>query len=447
MKTRTFRGGIKIEEYKGFTEHKPIETLAPPSKLYISLKQNAGSLPRPVVEIGQEVTTGELIAAPSGAVSSTLHASVSGKVIAIASHPHPSGPDAPAIVIQTSPSAEQRIVNLEPLPDWESIDPELIRTRVLEAGIVGMGGAGFPTQVKLEPPPGKKIETAVINGAECEPFLTVDHRLLLEETEKVVTGLKIIMKTVGAERGIVAVEANKFDAFRKLESLLEKQKNIFPVLLKVKYPQGAEKQLLKAVTGREVPSGGLPSAVGCVVQNVHTAAAIADAVLEGKPLIERVVTVTGPELPNPGNFRVRIGTPFASVIEHAGGIVPGKRPVKVIMGGPLMGIAQYTLEVPIIKSTSGILVLDDSMPRKSLPCVKCGACVEVCPMNLMPCRISELSERDDFAGCDAYRVRDCMECGACAYNCMSGRPIVHLIKYAKFKLNNPQKSQGAQTVR
>lgn len=428
MKTRSFQGGIRIDDFKRFTERKPIETLPPPPKAYLPLKQNAGSPSRPVVEIGAEVFAGEVIAAPSGAVSSTLHASVPGKVSAIADHPHPSGADSPAIVIETA-AAGNGLSGMEPMADWEGAAPEEIRARVLEAGIVGMGGAGFPAQVKLEPPPGKKIETAVINAAECEPFLTVDHRLLLEETEKVVAGLKIIMRAAGAARGVVAVESNKADALDRLERALEKEDNIFAVLLTVKYPQGAEKQLLKTVADREVPSGGLPADVGCLVHNVHTAIAIADAVLHGRPLIERVVTVSGFGLDRPGNFRVRLGTPFSRLLEAAGGPPDGE--LRLIAGGPMTGVAQRDLGTPVIKSTTGLVVLPPLPRVRNLPCLRCGKCLTVCPMGLVPCdlaRAAEKGRREDFAGLSGA---DCMECGCCAYVCPAARDLVQFIQLGK----------------
>jgi electron transport complex protein RnfC len=256
--------------------------------------------------------------------------------------------------------------------------------------------------------------------------------------------VKILLKALGVPRALIGIEKNKPDAIRIMQEHAANRSfwngaEVDVVPLNVKYPQGSEKQLIHALLRREVPSGGLPLHIGVVVQNVGTAFAIYEAVAKGKPLIERVLTVSGTRVKEPRNLAVRIGTPFASVIEYAGGIVPNGSPVKVIMGGPMMGIAQYTLDVPVIKGTSGILVLEEAKPKKSLPCVKCGACVEICPMNLMPYRIASLAERDAFAECEASRVRDCMECGACAYTCISARPLVHLIKYAKLNLSKAKK--------
>jgi len=267
---------------------------------------------------------------------------------------------------------------------------------------------------------------------------------MVERSRDIVEGVRILRKVLGVRRAYIAIEKNKPDAIRIMQEHAANKSlwngaTVEVIPLKVKYPQGSEKQLISAVLRKEVPSGGLPFHVGVVVQNVGTAFAIYEAVAKGKALIERIVTVSGDRIREPKNLVVRIGTTFATVIEYAGGIIPSERHVKVIMGGPMMGIAQYTLDVPVIKGTTAILVLDEAGPWRSLPCVKCGACVEICPMNLMPCRLADFAERDDFAQCDAHHVRDCMECGACAYICMSNRPIVHLIKYAKLNLIQAKK--------
>ncbi len=424
----TFKGGIHLPEAKELTAGKKIHDLPPPPRVVIPLAQNTGVPPRPVVEKGQPVEEGEVIASPDGPVSSTLHASVGGKVVAIDSFPVPSGPPTPAVEIETDPSARARRL-LDPLDDPS---PEEIRKRVLEAGVVGMGGAAFPTQVKLFPPEGTEIEYAIINGAECEPFLTVDYRLMLEEAPRVIEGLKLVMAATGAETGIVAVEANKMEAFYKLQSLVHREKNIRVDLLKVKYPQGGEKQLISALLGRQVPSGGLPSAVGCVVQNVATAVAIAAAVREGQPLIERVVTVAGPALKKPGNFRVRIGTPFSALVEAAGGLPEGE--LKVISGGPMMGVALAGLDEPVVKGTSGLLVLPALHRVRNLPCLRCGDCLRACPIGLVPSDLGTLVEKERWEEFAARGGRDCIECGCCAYVCAAGRDLVQLIKLGKAAL-------------
>ncbi len=421
----TFRGGVRLSEQKEPTEGKKIRDLPPPPRVVIPLAQNAGAPPRPVVEKGQAVEEGEVIAIPSGPVSSTLHASVTGKVIAIEEFPVSAGPPAPAVEIETDPGASSRRL----LPPLAVPTPEEIRSRALEAGVVGLGGAGFPTQVKLSPPAGTEIDCAIINAAECEPFLTVDYRVMLEEGPKVLDGLKLVMAAVGAEEGIIAIEANKMDAFYKLQSLVHREKNIRVELLQVKYPQGGEKQLIAALLGREVPSGGLPSAVGCVVQNVSTAAALSAAVREGKPLIERVVTVSGPDLKKPGNFRVRIGTPISILVEAAGGLPEGE--LKVVSGGPMMGVALAGLDEPVVKGTSGILVLPAVHRPRNLPCLRCGDCLRTCPMGLVPSDLGTLVERERWAEFKERGGLDCIECGCCAYSCSAGRDLVQLIKLGK----------------
>lgn len=421
----TFKGGVGLPEHKELTEGKKIRDLPPPERVVIPLAQNAGAPPRPVVKKGQTLEEGEVIAEPSGPVSSTLHASVSGEVTAVDYYPVSAGPPALAIEIETDPAVSSRRL-LSPLADPS---PEEIRQRVLEAGVVGLGGAGFPTQVKLSPPQGAEIEYAIINAAECEPFLTVDYRVMLEEGPKVIEGLKLVMAATGAGEGIIAVEANKMEAFYKLQSLVHKEKNIRVELLKVKYPQGGEKQLLAALLGREVPSGGFPSAVGCVVQNVATAAAIAAAVREGQPLIERVVTVAGPALKKPGNFRVRIGTAFSSLVEAAGGLPDGE--LKAISGGPMMGVALAGLDEPVVKGSSGLLVLPAVHRARNLSCLRCGDCLRACPMGLVPSDLGTLVEKerwDEFADLGGG---DCIECGCCAYVCSAGRDLVQLIKLGK----------------
>ena len=306
-----------------------------------------------------------------------------------------------------------------------------------------MGGAAFPTHVKLSPPKQNRVSVVILNGVECEPYLTSDHRLMVERPLDVLEGLKIILHALDVKQGYLAIEQNKPDAIELMQKHVAASNwngaSVEVVPLKVKYPQGAEKQLIKSILGKEVPSGGLPFDVEVVVQNVGTAVAIYEAVVKNKPLIERIVTITGDGVKNAQNLLVRLGTPFSSVIEYAGGAIAQGDGFKVIMGGPMMGLAQYSLDVPVIKGTSGILVLAQQAQKKMLPCVKCGSCVRICPMNLMPNRLAEFSERDNFAECDAYNVRDCIECGSCTYICPSARPIVHLVKYAKLNLSKMKK--------
>jgi electron transport complex protein RnfC len=440
---RTFKGGIHPPDHKAATKDRPIEVMPLPSRVVLPLAQHLGVPCEPVVEVGDEVQEGQLIGAAKAFVAAPIHASISGTVVAIEEHPHPAAPmPVRAVVIESRTPPTARV--WERRADGSARTAKELLEAIHSAGVVGLGGAAFPTHVKLSPAPPAKIDTLIINGAECEPYLTADHRLMLERSREVVEGTRILLRALGVSRVCFGIEKNKPDAIAILQghaadAALWQGVTVEVVPLEVKYPQGAEKQLINAVTGKEVPSGALPFQIGVVVQNVGTAVAVYEAVVKGKPLIERVLTVGGDGVRQPRNLLVRIGTPFAQVIEYAGGMVPGDVPVKVIMGGPMMGLAQYTLDVPVIKGTSGIIVLRERQAAKSLPCVKCGSCVDICPMGLMPNRIAYFSERRDFAECDAHHVRDCVECGACTYVCFSRRPIVHLVKFAKASLIKAKK--------
>jgi electron transport complex protein RnfC len=439
----SFKGGVHPPEHKEPTESRPIERMPLPSRVVVPLQQHTGAPCEPLVQVGDEVKEGQRVGEPKGFVSSPVHASISGQVAAIEPRPHPAIP-VPVRAVVIEGKGEAAPAAWDTAADWSALSPSDLLAKIRDAGVVGMGGAAFPTHVKLSPPPGTTLDTLIVNGVECEPFLTSDHRLMVERSRDIVEGVRILLKVLKVERAYIAIERNKPDAIQIMQEhaadrSLWNGTAVEVAPLRVKYPQGSEKQLISAVLRREVPSGKLPFNVGGVVQNVGTALAVYEAVAKGKPLIERVVTVCGNRVKEPRNLLVRIGTPFGSVIEQAGGIVPGEHPVKVIMGGPMMGIAQYTLDAPVVKGTSGILVVDEAKARRTYPCVKCGTCVEVCPMNLMPCRLADFAERDDFASCDAFHVRDCMECGACTFACMSNRPIVHLVKYAKLGLSKAAK--------
>lgn len=446
MRARTFRGGVHPPENKGWTERKPIEDAPLPKRVVIPLHMHTGAPARPLVKEGDAVRAGQPIGEPGGFVSAAVHASISGKVTAIQPHLHPAmAALVPSVVIET-PEGESPDGGSWPAPaDWSGLSADDLRARIRDAGIVGMGGAAFPTHVKLTPPKDKRIDALILNGVECEPYLTADHRLMLEQADAVIGGARIFMKILGLPRAYLAIERNKPDAIAFLSERCRAVKAPLEVVpLKVKYPQGAEKQLIKAILNREVPSGGLPFDVGAVVQNVGTAAAAHDAVARGKPLIERILTVTGAGVKEPKNLRVRIGTPFADVIARCGGFTSEEGERKIIMGGPMMGLAQYSLDVPVVKGTSGILVLTDGVRAgKETSCIKCGRCVAICPMYLMPNRISDYAEIDRFEQCDEYGVKDCMECGACAYVCDVKRPIVHLVKYAKLNLAKKKAAAGA----
>lgn len=431
MKTLTFPvGGIHPPEEKHYTEKKGIENLPLPKQVIIPLQQHIGAPCEVQVKVKDTVSVGQLLASAKGFVSAPVHASISGTVTKIAPMPHPMGREIPAVLIE-SDGEDRRDPGLTGTSDFLSLEPNQLKTKILEAGIVGMGGATFPTHVKLSPPEEKPIDTVIVNGVECEPFLTADHRLMLEAPDEILGGLQILMKVLGVKRGYIGIERNKPDAIETMTKRVDGCAGIEVMPLKVKYPQGAEKQLIKAILNREVPSGGLPMDVGVVVQNVGTASAIYRAVHDGMPLIERVTTVTGPGINVPKNLRVRIGTPFSELIDYCGGF-KGKRG-KVISGGPMMGMTQYSLEVPVIKGTSGILVFRDEDLRltDSHPCIRCGKCVEACPMQINPSLLGVYVEAGGMDELESNRILDCIECGSCAFICPAARPLVHLIRFGK----------------
>ena len=430
VKTATFERGIHPDYQKEITSNKPITSAQLPSRVVIPLSQHTGAPAKPEVNIGDEVKRGQLIGSPAGFVSAPVHASISGKVTAIAEFLHPSGRMISSVVIESDGKDES--ISFKENVDYMSLGIEEIKTIIKDAGIVGLGGAAFPTNVKLSPPKEKPIDTVILNGAECEPYLTADHRLMVEHPREIVEGLKIIMKTLGVNKGYIGIEENKPDALEKMREVVSKESNIEIRSLEVKYPQGAEKMLIKAIKGREVPSRGLPMDVGVVVQNVGTALAIYEAVKYGKPLIERVVTVTGKGIKEPKNFMVRIGTLISDVVGQCGGFVDGA--VKVIVGGPMMGFAQWSLDVPVVKGTSGILVLTEDeyvSSEEYFPCIRCGNCIDVCPMGLNPSMLSILSEKGRYEETKEYNLFDCFECGSCAFVCPANRPMVQFMRLAK----------------
>lgn len=429
---REFQGGAHPDAKKSLSSGKEIKTAPLFDKYFVPLSQNIGAPPKAIVKKGDAVKKYQLIAESGGFVSAPLHAPTSGTVADILDIPGPFGALTPAIVIAADGKDEANS-SLSPL-NWEQSEPQALKDRVAQAGIVGMGGAAFPTVVKLSPPAEKKIDTLILNGAECEPYLTADHRLMLESPEDILVGAAILAKILGVKNVFVGIENNKPDAIEKLSSIAGKY-GVSVCGLRVMYPQGAEKQLIYALTGRKVPTGGLPMDVGCVVQNVGTAAAIKQAVCDGIPLVERITTITGTPVKNPGNWRMKIGTPVAKALELAGGIV--KNPAKIILGGPMMGVAVASLEVPVTKNTSGILLLsvDELVQYESAPCIRCGKCVDACPMRLMAGPISVMVESERFDLAEQENAMDCIECGTCAYVCPAKRPLVQHLKRAKFEIN------------
>jgi len=428
--TNSFRGGVHPNDSKSYTASKPIEIAPLPSKVIIPLRQHIGAPAISIVNKGDLVKKGQVIGTSEAFVSSNVHASISGKVIDIADYPHPVFGTCLAIVIENDGQDEW----LEGIPlkrDWKSLDKNTIRNIIKEAGIVGMGGATFPTHVKISPPPEKKIDLLILNAAECEPYLTADHRMMLEESDRIVTGVKIMMKVLGVTKGYVGIEDNKKDAIEVMQKAFEGS-GVDVIALPTKYPQGAEKMLIKVLTGKEVPSGGLPMDVGVVVQNVGTVAAVCDAVTQGIPLIQRVVTISGKAVKEPKNLLVRIGTTFKDAIEFCGGLV--SRPEKIIMGGPMMGMAQASLDIPIIKGVSGILALAEGEANTGTesPCIRCGRCLNACPMGLNPSMLSILGERNFYEeAIEDCSLLDCVECGSCVYVCPAKRNIVQYIKNSK----------------
>ncbi len=426
---KTFKGGVHPGHFKSATAGKTIADANPPARVAVLMQQHIGAPCEPLVEGGDAVKVGQKVGDSQAFVSVPAHSSVSGKVVELRDYPHPVGRPARAVVIE-SDGQDTWHESVKANPPLEELSGDDIKKIIREAGIAGMGGATFPTHVKLSPPPEKPIDTVIINGSECEPFLTADHRLMLERPEAVVFGLKALMKVLGVEKGYIGVEDNKPDCVEALKKAAEGE----PVEVKsfhTKYPQGAEKQLIYAFNGREVPSGGLPMDVGTVVQNAGTAVAIADAVRKGVPLLERIVTVTGPGVEAPANLRVKIGTMVSEVIAQCGGLKENAR--KVILGGPMMGLAQNTTEMPVIKGTSGILVLTDKEVHihEIQPCIRCGRCVEVCPVSIMPLVIGSATEKGYLDKAEAYYAVDCIECGCCSYICPAKRPLTQWIRLSK----------------
>ena len=420
-----YYGGIHPSERKEFTEHIALEKFPDPKEVAIPLSMHAGAPANPVVQVGDTVQVGQLIAESAGFISAPVHSSVSGTVTAIESRPHATRGECMAIVIQ-SDGKNTLHESVKPHKDLDSLTPDEIVEIIRDAGIVGMGGAGFPTSVKLKPP--KPIDTILLNGCECEPLLTADHRVLLEFADDVVFGLKAIIKTVNAEKGLIVIEDNKPDAIELMQAKTADCDKIEVVVVKTKYPQGAEKMLIKHVMGRKVPRGGLPADVGCVVSNISTTKAISDAIQKGMPLVERVTTVTGELIKKPGNFIVKIGTNVKELIDYCGGVTSDDVLYKA--GGPMMGFVLNDLNVPIMKGSNGIIAIDTD-ETVTQECIKCGRCVDVCPMELSPLYFSKFADTEDWQGCKDMNVMDCIECRCCEYICSSKIPLVTKIKAGK----------------
>ena len=424
-------GGVHPHENK-LSAHQPIIKAEIPAKAAILLGQHIGAPAKPIVAKGDVVKVGTKIAEPGGFVSAAIHSSVSGKVAKIDTIVDASGYAKPAIFIDVEGDEwEESIDRSETLVKECSLTSEEIVKKIADAGIVGLGGACFPTQVKLCPPPAFKAECVIINAVECEPYLTADHQLMLEHAEEIMVGVSILMKAVKVNKAFIGIENNKPDAIQLMTKVASSYAGIEVVPLKVKYPQGGEKQLIQATVNRAVPSGALPIAVGAVVQNVGTALAVYEAVMKNKPLIERVVTVTGKSVKNPGNFLCRIGTPISKLIEAAGGMPEDT--AKVIGGGPMMGRTMVNIDSPVMKGTSGVLLINEkeAARRPMRNCIRCGKCVSACPMGLEPYLLMKLSQFNLLERMEEEKVMDCIECGSCSFTCPSDRPLLDYIRLGK----------------
>jgi Na+-translocating ferredoxin:NAD+ oxidoreductase subunit C len=427
-------GGIHPPENK-ISEKAATEVLPIPAKVYIPLGQNLGAPAKPVVEKGAVVKVGQLIGKGEAFISANVHSSVSGKVLKVDDVIDQSGYKRKAIFINVEGDAwDESIERSEAIIRECSLSSKEIIEKIKEMGVVGLGGATFPTHVKLMVPTGKRADCLIINGVECEPYLTSDHRLMLEKGEELMIGTSILMRALNVEKAYIGVESNKPDAIQNLQRIAGSFKGIEVQPLKIKYPQGAEKQLIKAVINREAPSGKLPIEVGCVVQNVGTAYAVYEAVQKNKPLFERVVTLTGKSVKKSANYLVRIGTPVQALVDASGGLPEDTG--KVVSGGPMMGKALTSLEAPVVKGTSGILIIRESEARrpKMVTCIRCARCIGACPMGLEPVLLAQFSQFERWEDAELERIMDCMECGSCHYTCPSGRPLLDYLRLGKNKV-------------
>lgn len=437
MSSLTFKKGIHPKHAKSRTENKAIEYLPPVGDITIMMQQHIGAPCKPLVKPGDQVLVGQKIGDSDSFVSSPVHSTVSGKVKKVTDVLHPNGSKVTGVIIVND--GEYNEVEMKVLDPYSMSKDDILST-IREAGVVGMGGAGFPTQIKLNPPNSDEIDHIIINGAECEPYLTSDHRVMLEEADRVVLGLSVILSIFPKAKGVIAIEDNKPDSIAVMQKAVEdfKQtskldiaKNMEVAVLATKYPQGAEKQLIYSVTKREVPSGKLPADAKCIVQNIDTVVAIHRAFFRGRPLMRRVVTLSGENVKNPGNYKVKIGTSYRQLIEHAGGLIEESK--KIISGGPMMGMALFNVDVPIIKTSSSILLLsDDEMHMgEESPCIRCGKCVDACPMSLLPLDLDKFARHNAKEHFINYKGMNCIECGSCSYVCPSKRHLVQSIRTSR----------------
>ncbi|MEJ2203831.1 MAG: electron transport complex subunit RsxC [Gemmatimonadota bacterium] len=433
----TFRHGVHPPDSKSLTEHVAVRRMPFPKRLALPLRQHAGKPARCLVKKGDRVERGDKIAEADGFVSVPIHASAAGTVVDIDWWPHPDGSMAETVIIDVAPFSPQ-VPRPRLVPDWHGLSPDGVRKAVQNAGVVGLGGAAFPTHVKLAPPPDLDIEWLLVNGAECEPYLTTDHRTMVEYPERVHFGTRIMMQCLGVKRAVIGVEMNKPDAIAALERTKPDDLDVTVQPLIVKYPQGAEKMLIHVVTGREVPSGKLPMHVGAVVQNVGSIATIAEIFETGLPLIERIVTVTGPGVVRPSNLIVPVGSPLGDVLDFCGGLTDDA--AEIVFGGPMMGSSQPDMRTPLIKGTTGVVVLTDRevKPKQTYPCIKCGHCLAACPVFLNPSRLGLLAQASRYEEMVDLHLNDCMLCGCCSYVCPSNIPLSQMFALGKSALKRKQ---------
>ncbi len=435
------KGGVHPNENKGRSSSKEIKNADYPKIVKIPLQQHLGSPAKCIVKVGDIVNTGDVIAQASGIMSSNIHSSIDGTVKDIVIENSSIGIPCEMVVIEFRGEFQGLIGKYKQNIEWRTLDRNTILQKIRDAGIVGLGGAAFPTHIKINPPKDKTIDFLIANGAECEPFLTCDHRLMIEKAVEILEGLKILMTMMDINKAIIAIENNKKDAIKLMEHICNKEDNINVVPLRVRYPQGAEKQIIEAIFKKEVPSGGLPMDVGCVVSNVGTLYSVYEAVVHDKVLTERIVTVSGNIVKNPGNYKTKIGTLIKDLL---GECLLSETPKKVIAGGPMMGFSQLNLNAPITKGTSGVLVfseneLDDTPEGQ---CIRCASCVRACPMYLMPNSMKELCNANLFEDVKKIGLLDCIECGSCSYVCPSKIPLVQYFRYAKVMLRIQKKYSG-----
>ena len=444
---KTFRiGGVHPHDNK-LSAGNPIETLPLPKQAIVPLSQHIGAPAQPIVEKGDHVKVGQLIAQAASFMSANIHAPISGTITKIDTATDAWGMPMPAIYIEAEGDGDEWLETIDRTPDINRIcklEPEQIIEKIKDAGIVGLGGACFPTHVKLMPPPDCQAEVLIVNAVECEPYLTCDHRLMLEHAEEIFIGISLLKRALKIERAIIGIENNKRDAIELFKKMADRHFGIEVCPLKLRYPQGGEKQLIDATIGRQVPSGALPISVGAVVDNVATVFAVYEAVQKNKPLIERVMTVTGKSVKRPGNYLVRFGTPLQDVIEAAGGIPDDTG--KIVAGGPMMGRAMQNTNMPAHKRTSGLLMIPaaESVRREPQNCMRCGQCVEACPMGLEPYLLIRLAEQKRWDEMEHNKIMDCIECGCCLFSCPSYQPLLDYVRLGKATVGGIIRARNAK---